>query len=166
MIDLQDKGYCPSIKEIGEYINNPVFLQFCMHIKEQYGCSEKTEFSSCSWMPGWNIKFKKSGKNLCTLYPHEGFFTVLVVVGQKEKTIVEEILPECNSELREIYKQTKAGNGQKWLMLDLEDTDEMYRDTLRFIEIRRQVLLGFDTIYGKMTKLSKKNLQDFEKMGR
>ena len=88
------------------------------------------------------------------------------MVGQKEKTIVEEILPECNSELREIYKQTKAGNGQKWLMLDLEDTDEMYRDTLRFIEIRRQVLLGFDTIYGKMTKLSKKNLQDFEKMGR
>ena len=85
MIDLQDKRYCPSMEEIDEYVNNPAFSQFCSYMKEQYVCKEKIEFSSCSWMPGWNIKFKKSGKNLCTLYPNEGYFTALIVVGQKKR---------------------------------------------------------------------------------
>ncbi len=139
MIDLQDKGYCPSIEEIGKYVNKPVFLQFCFYMKEKYHCNERVEFSSCSWMPGWNIKFKKSGKNLCTLYPHEEFFTAFIVVGRKEKTEVETILPECNPELQKIYNQTKAGNGQRWLMIDLEDADAMYWDVMRLIEIRSKV---------------------------
>ncbi len=32
MIDLQDKKCCPSIEAIGEYVRNPVFLQFCSEI--------------------------------------------------------------------------------------------------------------------------------------
>ncbi|ENY8421311.1 DUF3788 family protein [Clostridioides difficile] len=32
-------------------------------------------FSSCSWEFGWNIKFKKPRKNLCTVYPKENYFT-------------------------------------------------------------------------------------------
>ena len=67
MIDIKDKGYCPTLEEIGEYIGNPVFMQFCSDMKAQYDCVGKTEFSSCSWMPGWNVKFKKAGKNLCTV---------------------------------------------------------------------------------------------------
>ena len=43
------------------------------------------EFSKCSWEPGWNVKFKKSGKTLCTVYPRENYFTVIVVIGKKEK---------------------------------------------------------------------------------
>ena len=40
--------------------------------------------SACSWEQGWNVKFKKAGKTLCTLYPRELFFTVMVVVGKRE----------------------------------------------------------------------------------
>ncbi len=137
MIDMQNKDHCPELEEIGEYIKNPVFMQFCSAIKTQYKCTEKIEFSSCSWEPGWNVKFKKSGKNLCTLYPREGFFTVLVVIGTKERASVEAILPECTPELQTIYTQTRAGNGQKWLMIDLEDEGELYNDILRLIEIRK-----------------------------
>lgn len=137
MLDIQDRGHQPLLEEIGCYINNPVFMYFCTEIKEKYCCTEKIEFSSCSWEHGWNVKFKKSGKNLCTIYPREGFFTVLVVIGQNEKEFVENILPECTPELREIYQQTKTGNGQKWLMIDLEDQDKLYDDVLRLIDIRR-----------------------------
>ena len=62
---------------------------------------------------------------------------MLLVVGKKEKEAVEAILPECTAELREIYDQTKEGNGQRWLMVDLEDPGELYQDVLRVIEIRR-----------------------------
>ncbi|MCI9378063.1 MAG: DUF3788 family protein [Eubacterium sp.] len=55
MIDLQDKDNCPDMKEISEYVGNPVFMQFCSEIKDTYKCSEKLEYSSCSWEKGWNI---------------------------------------------------------------------------------------------------------------
>lgn len=137
MIDLQDKSDCPTLEEIGAYVQNPVFLQFCSQMKEHFQCREKIEFSSCAWEPGWNIKFKKAGKTLCTIYPRESCFTVMVVAGRKEKELLEAILPECTPEIREIYDRTKEGNGQKWLMIDLEDQDGTYRDVFRLIEIRR-----------------------------
>ncbi|PWM21296.1 MAG: hypothetical protein DBX97_02325 [Collinsella tanakaei] len=137
MINLQDKSYCPALAEIGELVKNPIFMQFCSDIKAKYKCSEKIEFSSCSWERGWNVKFRKAGKTLCTIYPREGYFTVMIVIGTREKEAVEVILPECTAELCEIYNQTKTGNGQKWLMLDLEDKEEMYRDIFRLIDIRR-----------------------------
>ncbi len=136
MIDIKNREHCPILEELEDYIQNPVFMRFCSEIKEKYRCSEKIEFSSCSWEFGWNIKFRKSGKSLCTIYPREGYFTVLVVVGKKEKEVAEAMLQECTSELREIYDQTKEGNGQKWLMIDLEDQGKLYDDVLRLIDIR------------------------------
>lgn len=137
MLDLQDKNYCPTLEEIGQYVRNPVFSQFCSEVKNIYQCGEKIEFSSCSWEKGWNIKFKKAGKTLCTVYPRELYFTVLFVVGGKEKGSVEAILPECAKELQDLYCQTKEGNGQRWLMIDIEEEDSVYHDLFRFIQIRR-----------------------------
>lgn len=137
MVDIKDKTYCPTLEEIGEFIHNAVFLQFCAEVKAKYNCREKIEFSSCSWEYGWNVKLKKSGKSLCTIYPREGYFTVLVVIGEKEREAVETILQECTPELRDIYDQTKLGNGQKWLMIDLEDKEKMYTDIFRLIDTRR-----------------------------
>lgn len=137
MIHLQDKQNPPSRSEIGDYIKNPVFAQFTSEIKDTYNCNEKIEFSSCSLEKGWNVKFKKAGKTLCTIYPRELYFTVMVVVGRKEKDRVEAILPECTPELQQIYTQTREGNGQRWLMIDLEDKDGIYDDVLRLIKIRR-----------------------------
>ena len=74
---------------------------------------------------------------MCTIYPRENYFTVLVVVGKKEKDAVKAILQEFNPILRDIYCQTKDGNGQRWLMIDLEDKANMYSDIFHLIDIRR-----------------------------
>ena len=137
MIDLQDKNHYPTLEAISEYVRNPVFAQFCLEIKSTYKCNERIEYSSCSWEKGWNIKFKKAGKTLCTVYPRECYFTVMIVIGRKEKAFVEAILPECTIELSDIFHNTKEGNGQKWLMIDLEDKGDLYNDVFRLIQIRR-----------------------------
>lgn len=137
MIDLQDKSTCPTLEEIGEYIRNPVFMLLCSEIKDTYQCSEKIEYSSCSLEKGWNVKLKKAGRALCTIYPRENYFTVMVVVGRKEKATVEKMLPECTVELQDIYHQTQEWNGQRWLMIDLEVKDDLYHDLLQLIRIRR-----------------------------
>lgn len=100
---------------------------------------QKIEFSACGLEPGWNVKFKKSGKTLCTIYPKEDYFTVMVVVGRKEKERVEELLPNCTPQIREVYDRTQEGNGRRWLMIDLEDQDEVYDGVFRLIQIRRDV---------------------------
>lgn len=61
----------------------------------------------------------------------------MIVVGEKEKMPVEAVLLELSPYLRGIYAQTKEGNGQKWLMIDLEDEGDVYRDAMRLIQIRR-----------------------------
>ena len=71
------------------------------------------------------------------MYPKEFYFTVLVVVGRKEKEAIELLLPSFTPEIQNIYEQTKEGNGQKWLMIGLEDTGQLYRNVFRIIEIRK-----------------------------
>lgn len=66
MIDILNRAYGPTLDEIAEYTHNPLFSDFCSEIREKYRCKDKIEYSSCSWEPGWNVKLKKSGKNLCT----------------------------------------------------------------------------------------------------
>ncbi len=48
MIDIYRKDYQPALDEIGEFVNNPVFLQFCGELGCRYHASPKIEFSSCS----------------------------------------------------------------------------------------------------------------------
>ena len=67
MIDLQDKGVCPAIEEIGEYVGNPVFMDFCTEIKNVYNCKEKIEYSSCSWERAGTSNLKRPGKH-CVPY--------------------------------------------------------------------------------------------------
>lgn len=62
---------------------------------------------------------------------------VMVVIGTREKDAAEAILPDCTKELQRIYGQTKEGNGQKWMTIDLEDRGGLYENVLRLIEIRR-----------------------------
>lgn len=135
MMDLQNRAYCPSLEEVSAYIRNPLFDSFCVELSG-VGAKSACSFSSCSMMPGWNVKFRKGGKALCTLYPREGFFTVLLVIGQKEKAAAEAMLLDCADDLRELYAQTREGNGQRWLMIDLEDNDQLYRDTLELMKLR------------------------------
>lgn len=144
MIDIKNRNYVPSLEEIGEYIHNSVFIELCNDVKAKYNCKEQIDFSSCSWEYGWNVKFKKSGKTLCTIYPRENYFTVLIVVSKKEKEIVEHILEELNPAIRTVYRETKESNGQKWLMIDLEDNDKVYADIMYLIDIRR----GFSRVCG------------------
>ena len=139
MLDLQDKKICPTLEEIAQYVQTPAFMQLCQEIKGRYECGEQIEFSACSLARGWNVKFKKAGRTLCTIYPHELYFTVMVVVGRREKAQVEAVLPDCTAPLREIYRQTREGNGQRWLMIDVEDQGDICQDILRLIAIRRSI---------------------------
>ena len=121
-----------------EYINNSLWTDFNNRIQSTYRIRPCIEHSRCSMQAGWNIKYKKGGKSLCTLYPMQGYFIALVVVGSRELTEAEFLMPQCSDYVQTVFKNTKTGNGQKWLMLDVRDR-EIMDDVFRLINLRKRI---------------------------
>ena len=49
---------------------------------------------------------------------------------------MEDNFSSFTNDIQKIYKETPEGNGQKWLMIDLEDKDKKYEDIKKIIEFR------------------------------
>lgn len=69
MINIKDINYAPNISEISSYIENPIFDEFYQYMNDKYKAVCKIEYSKDVWARGWNVKFRKSGKSLCVIYP-------------------------------------------------------------------------------------------------
>ncbi len=131
-----DRTVKPSMNTVGSFVGNALWAELCACIEEKYQARPVLEYSSCSWQPGWNVKYRKSGRSLCTLYPMKGSFTALVVISERERCETEMMLPLFSEKLREAYASAKEGNGQKWLMVDV-DNSQVLEDVKKLIEIRK-----------------------------
>jgi len=125
----------PTITEISNYINNPLWKELCNFIEQTYFVTPQIEYSKCSAARGWNVKYKKSSKAICTLYPNKDYFTCMVVVGSKESIDVELMLPLYDPYIQDLYKLTNSFNGGRWLMIDVT-TPKILDDIKELIYIR------------------------------
>jgi hypothetical protein len=67
---IMDSGHMPTLDEIGNYIGGAAekrWLELNQHLDKNFKVKQKTSYSTCSGKPGWNFKYQKSGKALCTL---------------------------------------------------------------------------------------------------
>lgn len=62
----------------------------------------------------------------------------LVVIGQKEKSEMEETLWTFTEYTQNLYRQTKEGMGQRWLMFEVKNA-EILEDVKRGMLLRRKV---------------------------
>ncbi len=112
----------PDLNAVAEYINSPLWTELLGFMEETYGVTPKIEYSKCSGAPGWNVKFKKGGRALCTLYPEKDVFTCLICIGSREVGEAELVL-SSHEALRVLYENTKPFNGARWLMIAVTDGD-------------------------------------------
>ena len=68
----------------------------------------------------------------------EGYFIALVVVGSRELTEAEFLMSLCSDYVQTVFKNTKTGNGQKWLMLEVQDS-EIMEDVFSLINLRKRI---------------------------
>lgn len=132
---LYPKDFPPDRAAISDYIGSPLWDKLCAHLESCYGVSPKVEHSICSGAPGWNVKYKKSGRALCTLYPNHGFFTCLVSVGNREAMEAELLLSRCTETVLNLYWDTKPFNGGRWLMIPVTSAETL-EDVKRLIALR------------------------------
>lgn len=115
----------PSREDIQEYLGEGRRLwdELTAYIADTYGVDPRPSFSRCSAQPGWNVKFKKGGRALCTLYPMDGYFIALVVVGAKEEDHVSAGAASglFTDYVADLYSRTSASPLGRWLMIAVRE---------------------------------------------
>lgn len=134
---LYSNGKPPTWEQVVDYVDCSLWSKFNSRIQSAYQIEPIMEYSRCSMQPGWNIKYKKSGKSLCTLYPMSGYFIVLVVIGNKEMQEAQFLIPLCSSYVQDVFQRTNTGQGQKWLMIEVRE-EETLEDIVTLISLRKK----------------------------
>lgn len=65
------------------------------------------------------VKFRRGGKTLATLYLHEGFFTLLVIFGKAERDAFEAQRADFPAEFCAFYDAARTYHDGKWLFMDV-----------------------------------------------
>lgn len=125
----------PTLDEISEYINSEFWQYLNSFLQSSYQIQPILAYSKCSMQPGWNLKYQKNGKSLCTLYPMENYFIALIVIGNKEMNEAEVLMPLCSKYTQELYQKTASFNGSRWLMVNVTDRP-ILEDVINLIQIR------------------------------
>lgn len=128
----------PTEAEISDFIASPLWSDLNEFLRENYEVEPSYSYSTCSGQPGWNVKYQKAGRSLCTLYPMEGFFIALVVIGAKEEMEAEPLLLTCDESIQKIYHGAVPLMGGRWLMVHVT-SEKIVDDVKQLIQLRRKI---------------------------
>lgn len=132
------KGAQPSAADMSRYIDNPMWEALNGFLRDAYDTEPEYAFSDCSAQPGWNVKYKKAGRALCTLYPMPGYFIALVVIGTKEEGEADLVMPTLAPYTQALYARTRSTAMGRWLMIEVT-SEPILRDVEALIQLRRKI---------------------------
>ena len=137
--ELWDEWHEPPAHQIKQFVDTPLWDYLADHLQRTYDVKAKSFYSRCSmdegFWKGWNVKYKKNGKSLCTLYPKQGHFIALVNVGVKESHEADLLIPCCDEYTQNLYKQTASGASGKSLAMNVTN-ENILRDVKDFVALR------------------------------
>jgi len=83
------------------------------------------------------LKFRRGGKTLITLYARDGFFIVSIVLGKTEREVFDRERENFSEAAQTIYDQTQTYHDGKWLGFEIRD-DVLIDDITRLLNIKRK----------------------------
>jgi hypothetical protein len=137
---ILDGSHMPAYDEIVDYINLPaqeLWRQINHFIQQRYNASPKIMYSKCYGKPGWNVKYQKSGKSICTLYPEKDSFVALIVITLDLLPVIEALSEEFTEEILQAIRSAKPFNGTLWLMLQVE-SDLVLNDVNQLLLLKHE----------------------------
>lgn len=82
----------------------------------------------------WNgkdeLKLRRGGRTFATFYIREGYFSLLIIFGQKERSAFENMLQEFPQYIVDFYSNCRTYHDGKWMFFDIRDDqyDELHVD--------------------------------------
>ena len=141
MNDLfMDPTSTPSPEIIGAAMKSPAAVLWGAindFIQETFNAKPKVIFSTCQGKPGWNVKYKKSGKALCTLYPEQECLTALIVIDPRMVSGSVETVEKIHPWMLDLIQRTKPFQGKLWLMIPIAD-EAMLESTKQLLVMKTE----------------------------
>ena len=129
----------PTNGQIEDFIASPLWRELNDHLCQTYKIEPKVEYSACAmdngFWKGWNVKYKKRGKSLCTLYPKQGYFLSLVPIELREMNEAELLMPQCSEYTQSLFRQTVTGHNGKSLAFHVKN-ENILHDVKTMIALR------------------------------
>lgn len=137
--ELFPKDTQPSESQIREFVDTPCWDELLQYMRMTYNALPSFSHSACAmdkgFWKGWNVKFKKGGKALCTLYPKKGYFVALIPVSVKDKAKADQMILRCGTYTQRLYAERKFGRLSKSLPLEVT-SKAILLDVKNLIELR------------------------------
>ena len=109
------------INTIGANLN--LWIEMCNYLNENYNFLPELVYYGKKY--GWTIRYRKSGKTLCSLFPERGAFTVLIVLGKKEVEKTISMMDKLNSKVRTLIENAEQLRDGRWLWIRVLTKDDM-----------------------------------------
>lgn len=116
------------LKTIGK---KKVWLDLKQYLELNYDFVPELVFYGAKY--GWTIRYRKSGKTLCSLFPEKGAFTVLSVLGKQEAQKALSMLDEFSTRVRKLVNGAEQRRDGRWLWIrvvtsvDADDVKELLK---------------------------------------
>ena len=124
-----DGTHPPTEREITDFIGEPAkgaWTELRRFLEEHYDIIPETLFEGTKH--GWSVRYRKSGKTLCTLTPEKGAIGVLIVLGKQESEEVLSMRNELSPKTYKLIEDTKQLHDGRWLWIRLfgaKDVDDV-----------------------------------------
>lgn len=132
---MLDKAHRPSEEEILDTIGQTAaWLDLKQYIEENFDFAPELAFFAKQY--GWTVRYRKSGKTLCSLFPERGAFSALVVLGKKESEKALSMLDKFSPTVRTVLKDTEQLHDGKWLWIRVLNMETAH-DIKALLRIKR-----------------------------
>ncbi|GAB6088328.1 DUF3788 domain-containing protein [Alkaliphilus crotonatoxidans] len=68
----------------------------------------------------YELKYRRSGRTLCGLYPKAGTLEILIIFGKAERDKFEGQRADFTAYINDLYDQTKQYHDGRWMYIPLE----------------------------------------------
>lgn len=132
----------PTYAEILAFLPEPEYLiRITKQLTEHYEPKQVISYSGEKGYDGWNLKFRKYGGNILTVYIRDTYITVLIVVNEQDDDLVVPMMQVMSAEFQKQYQAVKPFRGSRWIMLDVV-TEPVVEDVIFLAEVRTKRLRG------------------------
>lgn len=133
-----DNAIKPTEKDILRFLEKPAsiaWIDLRSFLDINYDFVPETTFYGKKY--GWTVRYRRSGKTLCSLFPEKGSFTILLVFGKNEIQKFEELELEFSQEIVQLYENTKKLHDGKWLWIRVHKSEDL-EDVKVLITIKKK----------------------------
>ena len=135
---MLDEDHTPSESDILAAIGErEQWLELRGYLEQHYDFLPELVYYGKTY--GWTIRYRKSGKTLISLFPEQGAFTALVVLGRKEAEKAAKRLSELSQATRRLIGSEKQLHDGKWLWIRILEPSQVHDIKLLLTAKRKPV---------------------------